>query len=80
MCSPRPRWRQSKRAARGRQGTAPPKQAIRRADAVIGLNPADRDCVLPLLADPGHWVAIKPFLDAGLYKPLESGKPADRRG
>ena len=25
---------------------------MRRADAVIGLNPADRDCVLPLLADP----------------------------
>jgi glycosyltransferase involved in cell wall biosynthesis len=46
------------------------QQAIRCADAVIGLNPADRDCVLPLLADPGHWVAIKPFLDAGLYNPL----------
>jgi hypothetical protein len=29
------------------------KRAIRRADAVIGLNPADRDCVLPLLRIPG---------------------------
>jgi glycosyltransferase involved in cell wall biosynthesis len=45
------------------------EQAIRRADAVIGLNPADRDCVLPLLADPARWVAVKPFLDAGFYEP-----------
>jgi glycosyltransferase involved in cell wall biosynthesis len=45
------------------------ERAIRRADAVIGLNPADRDCVLPLLADPSRWVALKPFLDAGPYVP-----------
>ena len=45
------------------------EHAIRRADAVIGLNPADRDCVLPLLADPARWIAIKPFLDAGCYEP-----------
>ena len=45
------------------------RQAIRQADAVIGLNPADRDCVLPLLPDPGRWVALKPFLDAASYVP-----------
>jgi glycosyltransferase involved in cell wall biosynthesis len=45
------------------------EHAIGRADAVIGLNPADRDCVLPLLADPARWFAIKPFLDAGCYEP-----------
>ncbi|MGH7029982.1 MAG: glycosyltransferase family 4 protein [Stellaceae bacterium] len=50
--------------------------AIGRAAAVIGLNPADRDCVLPLLADPARWVAIKPFLDAGSYHP----RAPDRRG
>jgi glycosyltransferase involved in cell wall biosynthesis len=44
-------------------------QAIRHADAVIGLNPADRDCVLPLLADPRRWVLLKPFLDAAVYTP-----------
>jgi glycosyltransferase involved in cell wall biosynthesis len=43
--------------------------AIRQADAVIGLNPADRACVLPLLADPSRWVALKPFLDASLFRP-----------
>jgi glycosyltransferase involved in cell wall biosynthesis len=45
------------------------EHAIRHADAVIGLNPADRGCVLPLLADPARWVAVKPFLDAGSYPP-----------
>lgn len=45
------------------------EHAIRRADAVIGLNPTDRDCVLPLLADRSRWVAVKPFLDAGSYEP-----------
>jgi glycosyltransferase involved in cell wall biosynthesis len=41
--------------------------ALGQADAVLGLNPADRDGVLPLLADAGRWVALPPFLDAGFY-------------
>jgi glycosyltransferase involved in cell wall biosynthesis len=45
------------------------RRAIRRADAVIGLNPADRGCVLPLLTDPSRWVPLKPFLDARHYRP-----------
>jgi glycosyltransferase involved in cell wall biosynthesis len=44
------------------------KRAIQRADAVIGLNPADRDCVLPLLRAPWRWVAITPFLDAASFE------------
>ena len=43
------------------------ERAIRRADAVIGLNPADRECVLPLLRDAWRWVPFKPFVDAGSY-------------
>jgi len=43
------------------------ENAIRRADAVIGLNPSDRACVLPLLRDPSRWVAVKPFLDGASY-------------
>jgi glycosyltransferase involved in cell wall biosynthesis len=46
------------------------QRAIRRADAVIGLNPTDRECVLALLRDPRRWVAIKPFLDAASFGPL----------
>ena len=43
------------------------EQALRRAAAVIGLNSADRDGVLPLLRDPGRWLALPPFLDAAAY-------------
>lgn len=43
------------------------EQALRRADAVLGLNPADRGCVLPLLRDPGDWIAFPPFLDTSSY-------------
>src|SRR6266446_9403855 len=42
--------------AAGRDAAA---RAIRRADAVIGLNPADRDCVLPLLRHPERWISVK---------------------
>ena len=48
------------------------ERAIRHADAVIGLNPADRDGVLPLLASPARWIALKPFLDARSYRPRAS--------
>lgn len=41
--------------------------ALRRADGVIGLNTVDREGVLPLLADPGCFVTLPPFLDATAY-------------
>ncbi|HMK68610.1 MAG TPA: glycosyltransferase family 4 protein, partial [Stellaceae bacterium] len=37
--------------------------ALARADRVIGLNSADREGVLPALASPERWLALKPFLD-----------------
>jgi glycosyltransferase involved in cell wall biosynthesis len=43
--------------------------ALRKADRVIGLNSADRDGVLPLLAYPERYVALPPFLDAAAYRP-----------
>jgi glycosyltransferase involved in cell wall biosynthesis len=43
--------------------------AIRRADAVLGINPADRAGVLPLLIDPARWIAFPPFLDAAAFDP-----------
>jgi glycosyltransferase involved in cell wall biosynthesis len=43
------------------------ERALRAADLVIGLSPADRDCVLPLLSEPARWISLKPFLDAGAY-------------
>ena len=61
------------------------ERALRRADAVLGLNPADRDCVLPLLRDPERWIAFPPFLDARSYaaapRPHPSAiAPPDRGG
>jgi glycosyltransferase involved in cell wall biosynthesis len=57
-----------KQASRGwAAGRRAAERAIRRADAVIGLNPADRECVLPLLRDARRWVALKPFIDAKCY-------------
>jgi glycosyltransferase involved in cell wall biosynthesis len=51
------------------------EQALRRADAVLGLNPADRDCVLPLLRNPAYWVAFSPFLDARRYAAAPRPRP-----
>ena len=45
------------------------ERALRRADAVIGLNSADRAGVVPLLADPGRWVTLAPFIDTSCYAP-----------
>src|SRR5207253_3245673 len=45
------------------------EQALRTADLVLGLNPADRHCVLPLLRDPRRWISLPPFLDAQRYRP-----------
>jgi glycosyltransferase involved in cell wall biosynthesis len=42
--------------------------AIRRAAAVVGINPADRAGVLPLLADPARWIPLGPFVDAMSYR------------
>ncbi|HZU89889.1 MAG TPA: glycosyltransferase family 4 protein [Stellaceae bacterium] len=49
-------------------------EAIRRADAVIGINPADRAGVLPLLADPVRWIPLPPFLDAAAFDPDPGGR------
>ncbi|MBV9685841.1 MAG: glycosyltransferase family 4 protein [Alphaproteobacteria bacterium] len=68
-----------KQASRGwSAGRLAAAKAIRRADAVIGLNRADRECVLPLLQDASRWMPFKPFLDAGFYghRPcIKSGPP-----
>jgi glycosyltransferase involved in cell wall biosynthesis len=43
-------------------------EALRRADRVIGLNAADREGVLPLLAHPSRWLAFSPFIDTKNYR------------
>lgn len=51
--------------------------ALRRADAVVGLNPADRACVVPMLRDPARYHSLPPFLDARGYaaSPM-TGRPS----
>src|SRR5262249_45454996 len=45
-----------------RLGHAATLAAIRRADAVIGLNSADRSGLASGLAAPGRWHGLKPFI------------------
>lgn len=52
------------------------EQALHRADLVLALNPADRECVLPLLREPQRWVALPPFLDARPYAVRRVREPA----
>src|SRR3954468_609935 len=55
------------------------ERALRHADAALGLNPADRDCVVRRLRDPERWIAFPPFLDARSYetapRPHPPGSP-----
>ena len=48
--------------------------ALRQAGRVIGLNPADREGVLPFIR-PDGWAALPPFLDASRY--AAAAQPAD---
>ena len=48
-------------------GHAATEAALGRADLVIGLNPADADCVRPLLKPGAAVLEIKPFLDAAPF-------------
>src|SRR5260370_14036195 len=52
------------------------EEAVRRADAVLGLNPVDRECVLPLLRDPQRWIALSPFLHIGRYRRCRAPEPS----
>jgi glycosyltransferase involved in cell wall biosynthesis len=48
-------------------GHAAAADAIRRADAVLGLNSRDAVCVRPLLADPARLHSFRPFTDIGPF-------------
>ncbi len=58
------KWAESHRAV---------ERALRRADAVIGLNSADRAGVVAALADPTRWVTLAPFIDARAYRAATHG-------
>ncbi|WP_189052586.1 glycosyltransferase family 4 protein, partial [Aliidongia dinghuensis] len=60
-------------------GHAAVQAALGRADAVIGLNPADAAGVLPLLADPGRYHALPPFLDLAPFDAARAARDEARR-
>jgi glycosyltransferase involved in cell wall biosynthesis len=58
-------------------GHAQTLAALGAADAVIGVNEADRAGVLPALAHPSRWVALRPFIDV---KPFAAAAKQRRHG
>ncbi|MEF2553691.1 glycosyltransferase family 4 protein [Aurantimonas sp. A2-1-M11] len=52
--------------------------ALGRADLVIGLNPADRAGVTPLIAGHGEYLALAPFLDTQPWRQAASRRHASR--
>jgi len=60
-------------------GHAAVASALARADAVIGLNPADAECVRPLLTDPARYHGLPPFLDTGRFEAARQRRDATRR-
>jgi glycosyltransferase involved in cell wall biosynthesis len=67
-------------AKHGATGTnAAVAAALGRADAVIGLNRADRAGVLPLLATPERWVELPPFVDTAPWRSARRERDDARR-
>jgi glycosyltransferase involved in cell wall biosynthesis len=61
-----------------RLGHAAALAALRRADAVIGLNDADREAVLPQLAVPAIWHDLPPFIDSASFAAAAAGRAGQR--
>jgi glycosyltransferase involved in cell wall biosynthesis len=57
-------------------GHAAAADAIRLAARIFQPNPADAECVAPLLAAPNRQVALPPFLDTGRFR--APGRPESR--
>lgn len=54
------------------------RNAIQRANAVIGLNTADLPCVLALMEQPGRLRQLKPFIDVAPFSDAANGRDAHR--
>ncbi|MGE5271194.1 MAG: glycosyltransferase family 4 protein [Thiohalocapsa sp.] len=69
----------AKRAEGGwRFGHCGVETALRHADLVLGLNPADRAAVVPLLAAPCRYRSLPPFLDAHAYRMRRAARDVPR--
>jgi glycosyltransferase involved in cell wall biosynthesis len=61
-------------------GHAAVREAIRRADAIIGLNSHDMTCVARLVADPERLHAFRPFADVAPFAAAAEARTAHRAG
>lgn len=61
------------------EGHAAVEAAIRHADGVIALNPADLGCVRPLLASQDRLALLKPFLDDAPFQAAAIQRARHRR-
>jgi glycosyltransferase involved in cell wall biosynthesis len=59
-------------------GHAATVAAVRRAAAVIGLNSSDHGGILPSLAAPERWHALKPFIDTASFAAARNRRDATR--
>jgi glycosyltransferase involved in cell wall biosynthesis len=49
-------------------------EALKGAALILQLNPADAECVLPLVSDPGRLQALSPFLETGPFRAVDRGE------
>jgi len=69
---------EKRRAGAWRLGHAALVAALRRADAVIGLNSADREGVVPALIAPERWLELPPFIDTAPFGAVAAGRITHR--
>jgi glycosyltransferase involved in cell wall biosynthesis len=62
-----------------RAGNVAVADALRLADAVVGLNPADRPGVLPLLASRQRWIDLPPFVTVAPWAEARGNRPRHRQ-
>ena len=67
-----------RRAGPWRLGHAALLAALGRADAVIGLNSADREAVLPVLSAPARYNVVAPFIDTSPFARAAVARQAHR--
>lgn len=60
-------------------GWAAAAAAIKQADLILGLNPADDDGIRPLLADPNRLRRLPPFLDARPFATAAAERAQQRK-
>ncbi len=60
-------------------GCAAARAAIRRADLIVGMDQTDAGCVLPLLAGPDRYLALKPFIDSEPFDAARRQRNRHRR-